>query len=301
VVGDLDELRNVVVPLLGELDDLVNPLVALLLVLLRRQAVANLLGLVHLRSLLNSQVDDAGLETEGLEKAARLQLEFTRSDWGCHGGLGLGSIRSRGRLLSKGGLLLPELPVGTSATALGLEGTVGLEVVGRVLVAVTLAMSVSVTSNALAVSVAVSMTVAVTMTVAMVAGCATLTGHGSARDGGRGSLDGTGCIGLNGGCTGVLAGGELLVVYVKEVAFGELDVVEVVTFNEFGIVVEVAFSEVDVTVRGGEGSDGNRSGEGGEESKGGLGVHVDYIYVGDLSDEKSIGKGTGPVKSMNLR
>jgi hypothetical protein len=217
----------------------------------------------------------------------------------------LGGIRSRGSL-SEGGLLLPELPVGTSATTLGLEGTVGLEVVGRVLVAVTLAMTVAVSSNAVAVSVAVSMTVSMTVTVA--AGCTTLTGHRSARDGGRGglnasggSLDGTGCIGLNGGCSGVLAGSELLVVYVKEVAFGKLDVVEVVTFNEFGIVVEVAFSEIDVTVRGGEGSDGNRSGEGGEESKGGLGVHVDYIYVGDLSDEKSIGKGTGPVRSMNLR
>jgi hypothetical protein len=214
--------------------------------------------------------------------------------------LGLAGIRNRlgrGSLLSEGGLLLPELLVGTSATALGLERAVGLEVVGRVLVAVTVAVSAN------TVAVAVSMTVAVTvaMSVTVVAGCAALTGHGRARDGSGGSLDGTRGIGLNGGCTGVLAGSELLVVHVVEVAFGELDVVEVVTFNEFGIVVVVAFGEIDVSVGSGEGSDGNRSGEGGEESKSGLGVHVDYIYVGDLSDEKSIGKGTGPVRSVDLR
>jgi hypothetical protein len=291
VVGLLDELADLVVPLLGELDDLVEVLEALLPVLLRRNSLAVRLGLVHLQILLDRQVGNARLEAEGLEETTLLQHELADGNGGSHRGWVNGSRggdRGLGTALSCGSSLLglPVLPVGASATALGLERTVGLEVVGGVLESVSVSVTVS---NTLAVAVTVAVTAA-TVTVSVAA----LTGLGSTSHGGGGSQLSLGSSGVGGGSGGVLAGSELLEVDIVEFALDEVGVVEI-TLDEVGILVtEVAFGELDVSVRGREGGNRNGGGEGSEESKGGFGVHVDYIYVGDLSDGKSIGKRDRP-------
>jgi hypothetical protein len=294
VAGLLDELADLVVPLLGELDDLVEVPLAPPLVLLRRKGIAIRLGLVHLRILLHGQVDNARLEAERLEETALLQHELASGNGGSHlrrtgGGVNGSRGGSLGTALSGGSSLLglPVLPVGASATALGLERTVGLEVVGGVLESVSV--SVTVSAKTFAVTVAVTaMTVTVTVSVAA------LTRLGSASHGGGGCQLSLGSGGVNGGSAGVLARGELLEVGVVEIALDQVGVVEV-TLDEVGVLVtEVAFSELDVSVRGGEGGNRNGGGEGSEESKGGFGVHVDYIYVEDLSDGKSIGKRDRP-------
>jgi hypothetical protein len=74
VVRDLDELLDVVVPLLGQLDDLVNVLVASVLVLLRCEATTDCLGLGQLLSLLHRQCSDTSLESEGLEETTALEF-----------------------------------------------------------------------------------------------------------------------------------------------------------------------------------------------------------------------------------
>lgn len=74
VVRELDELLDIVVPLLGELDDLVNVLVARLLVLLRGETLTDLLGLLQLLVLLHSQRSLTSLETNKLEETTLFQL-----------------------------------------------------------------------------------------------------------------------------------------------------------------------------------------------------------------------------------
>lgn len=74
MVRFLDELPDVVVPLLGQLDNLVNVLVASVLVLLRSEATADRLGLAHLLSLLHRQGGHPGLKTEGLEETTALKV-----------------------------------------------------------------------------------------------------------------------------------------------------------------------------------------------------------------------------------
>jgi hypothetical protein len=227
----LVELFDVVVPLLGELDDLVNGLVALLLVLLLREASTDSLGGVHLRRLLGGQAGDTSLETKSLEEAALFQQDLTGDDgWGHAGGTGgsggvsLTGLRGGGGLtLSSGssGLLLPQLLVGTSATAPGLAGTVGVEVVrghGTV-VAVTVATEVVAMR-------AVNTVRAVGARVAMAAfafAFATVVGSGRAGrgSGGSGSTSwrngsaslGSGRIDLGG--IRILAGRKLLQVHIE--------------------------------------------------------------------------------------
>jgi hypothetical protein len=74
VVRELDELLDIVVPLLGELDDLVNVLVARLLVLLGGETLADLLGLLQLLVLLHGQWSNASLDTNKLQETTLLEL-----------------------------------------------------------------------------------------------------------------------------------------------------------------------------------------------------------------------------------
>jgi len=74
VVRNLDELLNVVVPLLGQLNDLVNGLVASVLVLLRCKSTTDRLGLVHLLGLLHRESCNTSLESESLEETTALKF-----------------------------------------------------------------------------------------------------------------------------------------------------------------------------------------------------------------------------------
>lgn len=74
VLRNLDELLNVVVPLLGQLDDLVNSLVASVLVLLRCKSNTDRLGLGHLVGLLHGQSSNTSLESESLEETTALKF-----------------------------------------------------------------------------------------------------------------------------------------------------------------------------------------------------------------------------------
>lgn len=100
---------------LGELNDLVNRLVAGLLVLLRRKTLANLLGLLEPVVLLDGQGGDTGLETNGLEEATLFEVEFAPlggsgiGRWGAGAGIRWGCGSSSGVRIdscSIGGLLL---------------------------------------------------------------------------------------------------------------------------------------------------------------------------------------------------
>jgi len=102
VVRGLDELLNVVVPLLGQLDDLVNGLVASVLVLLRCESTANRLGLAHLLGLLHRQSGHTSLESESLEETTgfkvRVLVELAAAEalWCSTGGRHNGCTTTRG-------------------------------------------------------------------------------------------------------------------------------------------------------------------------------------------------------------
>lgn len=262
VASLLGEGVDVVVPLLGELDDLVNVLVALLLVLLGRQAAANLLGLVDDFGLLGRQVSNASLESDSFKEATFFQLNVAPAEllllarigwgWDLATGVRCGSwdgLRGSGIGLSRGTtsgggscLLLPEAPVGPLACALGLEGTISVVVVGRVVVAVG---AVAVTS----VGVTAMATVAPTGNELLELGVVVFASEEILR------------VHVE-----VFASDKLLGVHVVVVAFGKLD------------KAGVGSGE------GGDRSSGDESSEDGE----GLGVHDDLDVGDDGSSRKSM-------------
>lgn len=263
VASLLGEGVDVVVPLLGELDDLVDDLVALLLVLLGRQAAANLLSLVHDFGLLGRQVSNASLESDSLKEASFFQLNVAPAElllllarigwgWDLATGVRCGSwdgLRGSGIGLSRGTtcggsscLLLPEAPVGPLACALGLEGTISVVVVGRVVVAVG---AVAVTS----VGVTAMATVAPTGNELLELGVVVLASEEILR------------VHVE-----VFASDKLLGVHVVVVAFGKLD--------KAGIG----------SGEGGDRSSGDESSEDGES----LGVHDDLDVGDDGSSRKSM-------------
>lgn len=94
VVRELDELLDAIVPLLGQLGNLVNVLVASVLILLRCEAMADRVRISHSLILLLRQVAHPGLKTESLEETTALK-EFTSLDRRSIGilGLGIGILR----------------------------------------------------------------------------------------------------------------------------------------------------------------------------------------------------------------
>jgi hypothetical protein len=97
VVRELDELRDVIIPLLAQLDNLVDVLVASVLILPGRESTADRLRLGHLIRLLHRQVAHASLESEGLEETTALyKLAALNRSRGSGVGVGL-RLRIDGR------------------------------------------------------------------------------------------------------------------------------------------------------------------------------------------------------------
>jgi hypothetical protein len=90
VVRELDELLDVIIPLLGQLNNLVDILVTGVLILLGRESTADRLRLGHLLGLLHRQVAHASLETESLEETTALK-EFATLKRRSSVGVSLGS------------------------------------------------------------------------------------------------------------------------------------------------------------------------------------------------------------------